>query len=156
MSPIVSSASAICAAALFSLLPATSHADTFHLSARLLPLALQKPWAALPKLELGHTTHVSTIGMLPALSSTRLPLAIDPALATWGTQDNLSLSLKLELPSTTTPDDDRPNTDLLASLNLPQAVPPLIRYTDEATDVTLSISPGSPCTAACLKLAGSF
>ena len=36
------------------------------------------------------------------------------------------------------------------------AIPTLLHYTSEDTDVKLSIAPGSPCTGACLKLAGSF
>lgn len=36
------------------------------------------------------------------------------------------------------------------------SVPPLLRYTQGAGDVSLSLSPGSPCTAACVKLQGSF
>ena len=36
------------------------------------------------------------------------------------------------------------------------AVPTLLHYTSEDTNLALSIAPGSPCTGACLKLAGSF
>lgn len=41
-------------------------------------------------------------------------------------------------------------------LGLGQAIPPLLRYSDEETNVSVSISPGGPCTGACLKVAGSF
>jgi len=37
------------------------------------------------------------------------------------------------------------------------AIPTLLHYSHhEGADITLSIAPGSPCTGACLKLAGSF
>jgi membrane-associated phospholipid phosphatase len=36
------------------------------------------------------------------------------------------------------------------------AIPTLLHYEHEDTDLALSIAPGSPCTGACLKLAGSF
>jgi membrane-associated phospholipid phosphatase len=40
------------------------------------------------------------------------------------------------------------------------AVPTLLHYTGNRKglrpDVSLSVSPGAPCTGACLKLAGSF
>jgi membrane-associated phospholipid phosphatase len=36
------------------------------------------------------------------------------------------------------------------------AIPTLLHYTNEDTELALSIAPGSPCTGACLKLAGSF
>jgi membrane-associated phospholipid phosphatase len=36
------------------------------------------------------------------------------------------------------------------------AVPTLLHYAHHETDVKLSIVPGGPCTAACLKLSGSF
>jgi hypothetical protein len=51
-------------------------------------------------------------------------------------------------------------SDVLAGLgtdfDIGYAMPTLLHYTSEDTDVKLSISPGSPCTGACLKLAGSF
>jgi hypothetical protein len=43
-----------------------------------------------------------------------------------------------------------------AASGIGYAIPTLLHYTSEDTDVKLSISPGSPCTGACLKLAGSF
>jgi hypothetical protein len=48
--------------------------------------------------------------------------------------------------------------DLLADLgvNAGSVAPTLLRYSDEETNVSLLISPGGPCTGACLKLAGSF
>ena len=36
------------------------------------------------------------------------------------------------------------------------AVPTLLHYAHRKTEVSLSIAPGGPCTAACLKLSGSF
>ncbi len=36
------------------------------------------------------------------------------------------------------------------------AVPTLLHYARPAGDVSVSLSPGSPCTGACLKVAGSF
>lgn len=36
------------------------------------------------------------------------------------------------------------------------AVPTLLHYARRETEVSLSIAPGGPCTAACLKLSGSF
>lgn len=36
------------------------------------------------------------------------------------------------------------------------AVPTLLHYSHEDTNVSVSLAPGSPCTGACLKIAGSF
>ncbi|HVY25159.1 MAG TPA: hypothetical protein VHB79_01355 [Polyangiaceae bacterium] len=35
-------------------------------------------------------------------------------------------------------------------------VPALVHYEHESGDVSLSLSPGGPCTGACVKLAGTF
>jgi hypothetical protein len=48
---------------------------------------------------------------------------------------------------------DRPHT---ANVLTPFGIPPLLRYADEETIVSVSIAPGGPCTGACLKVAGSF
>jgi hypothetical protein len=149
MSAIASYTTAVCAAALVALLPASSRADT---SSRLLPVLSQR-WAPL-KLE---GALLMQADVLPGLEVPRLPPALDPAALTWWTERGRGLPLKLELSHSKTLGDDGPRTvDLLAGLNLPNAVPPLIRYSDDETDLTLSLSPGSPCTAACLKFAGSF
>lgn len=51
-------------------------------------------------------------------------------------------------------------TDVIAGFGfgfgLGYAVPTLLHYAHRKTDVSLSIVPGGPCTAACLKLSGSF
>ena len=39
---------------------------------------------------------------------------------------------------------------------LAPGVPALFHISGEGSDISVSLSPGSPCTAACLKLAGSF
>jgi membrane-associated phospholipid phosphatase len=51
-------------------------------------------------------------------------------------------------------------TDVIAGFGMGfgigYAVPTLLHYSHSGTDVTVSVSPGGPCTAACLKVAGSF
>jgi len=147
MVPLVRHATAICAAALVALLPAASRADSFRVIARAVPALQQHGWA----LRLGHPRPL----VARDLPAPLLPLSIDPVVASWWAPETRNLPLEIELrrPTTTL---DAPRSVTRISLNLPDSVPPLIRYSDEATDVTLSISPGSPCTGACLKLAGSF
>ena len=152
MSSIAPCTSAICVALLAALIPASADA-----AGNLTPVPLagwQRPWIAPPKLKL---TSVSATAF-PALSETsgsRWALALDPAFATAWTAPP-RIPLQLELSSTAPTPSGMDNGEPLLGLNLPSQVPPLIRYTDDTTDVTLSISPGSPCTGACLKLAGSF
>ncbi len=149
MVSIVSQATAICAAALVALLPQTSRADTSSVVAHALPTLRSNAWGFV-------LSRPSPFGVPPDLAAPRLPRTTDPVIAGWWPQDVGRLPLKLELKPPVSLEDDERKVDLLPGLNLPASVPPLIRYTDEATDVTLSISPGSPCTGACLKLAGSF
>jgi len=51
-------------------------------------------------------------------------------------------------------------TDVIAGFGMGfgigYAVPTLLHYAREDTQVSLSIAPGAPCTGACLKLSGSF
>ncbi|RYZ06158.1 MAG: hypothetical protein EOO73_17280 [Myxococcales bacterium] len=51
-------------------------------------------------------------------------------------------------------------TDVLADLGMRSGtgyvVPTLLHYSDEETNVSVTIQPGGPCTGACLKVAGSF
>jgi hypothetical protein len=155
MSSIVSRTTAACAAALTLLCGANSNADAAGTAPRLNG-TWQQPWVALPKLQLTPPSPPRVPGTLPALTGPRLPLAIDPAFAAWSASRHRPQPLNLELTEAASPDETPRDGDLLSTLTLPARVPPLIRYTDEATDVTLSIIPGSPCTGACLKLAGSF
>jgi hypothetical protein len=144
MSSIVPCLGAACAAALLTT-AAPGFADTFA-TKRLPPAIWQRAWQS----------PARSFSTLPDLRGARLPLTIRPVVAAWWTPPSAS-TLKLELiPIDPSLAASPRSVDLLAGLSLPDGVPPLIRYTDEATDVTLSISPGSPCTAACLKVAGSF
>jgi len=51
-------------------------------------------------------------------------------------------------------------TDVIAGFGMGfgigYAVPTLLHYSHSSTDVTVSLAPGGPCTAACLKVSGSF
>lgn len=51
-------------------------------------------------------------------------------------------------------------TDVIAGFGvgfgIGYAVPTLLHYSHDDTDVRITLSPGSPCTGACLKIAGSF
>jgi len=153
MVSLVSQTTAICAAALVALLPGVSQADTASVTAHARPVVPPRAWAM----------SRSGVGALGAESELPTPLlslgvdslALDPVIASWWTPDGRT-PLKLELRHPVTLAESPASVDLLAGLNLSNSVPPLIRYTDDETDLTLSISPGSPCTGACLKLAGSF
>lgn len=154
MSAIAPCTSAICVALLAALIPASADA-----AGNLTPVPLaawQRPWTALPKLQLAPLNAGTVFPALPETSGRRWSLALDPAFATAWTTTPPRIPLQLELSSTTPAPTGSGNGEVPSGLNLPAQVPPLIRYTDETTDVTLSISPGSPCTGACLKLAGSF
>ncbi len=154
MSAIVPCTSAICAALLVALLPAT--ADAAGTLAPVPVAGWQRPWPALAKLQLTPLRNVSELDSLPSLTAPRLALALEPDLATTWTTQAAAVPLKLELDHRSASKQGSASSDRLLGLNLPAEVPPLIRYSDEDTHVTLSISPGSPCTGACLKLAGSF
>lgn len=144
--------SAICAGLLLALLPARADAAG---TLTPVPLAWQRPWSSLPKLELAAPHPLRGLDVLPDVTRSHLALTVDPRFASrWPLQSPL-LPLSLE-PDHAASNEAQGSTDLPLGLNLPATVPPLIRYTDETTDVTLSISPGSPCTGACLRLAGSF
>jgi len=153
MSAFVSCTTAICAALLVALAPAG--ADAAGTIAPLPIAGWQRPWTALPKLQLTPLRSANELGSLPHLATPRLALAIDRDLAATWTTRPAATPLLLEL-SQEPAAEAAPAADRLLGLNLPAEVPPLIRYIDEDTHVTLSISPGSPCTGACLRLAGSF
>lgn len=145
--------SALCGALLLALVPARAEAAGVLTP---LPLAWQRSWSALPKLELTPPSQLNGLEALPNMAKPRLSFTIDRSLAAPWTAGPSLVPFNLELDPGSSNDDASPGTELPLGLNLPAQVPPLIRYSDETTDVTLSISPGSPCTGACLKLAGSF
>jgi hypothetical protein len=152
----VSRITAACLAALTLLCSAHGHAADTAVAPPRLDGIWQQPWVALPKLELKPPSAARPLSVVPELTATQLPAAIDPAFAAWSTSHRRPRPLQLDLTDAPSTEEPSRDADLLSTLNLPAHVPPLIRYTDEATDVTLSIIPGSPCTGACLKLAGSF
>jgi hypothetical protein len=145
--------SALCAALLVALAPARADASGVLTP---LPLAWQRSWSALPKLELTPPSHLHGLEAVPNVKGSRLALKMDRDFtAAWNPGQAL-LPFRIELGNRSLNDATSPSAELPLGLNLPAQVPPLIRYSDETTNVTLSISPGSPCTGACLKLAGSF
>lgn len=165
MLPLAPYTSVVCAAALVAL-PATSHADVARL--RLVP-ALWPEHAVLtlsrqPRLELPARAltlappRLALSSPLPLASPLPLtpPLALEPSLSAYLPSTSAAPVVELDLRHLDTKNQEPGSPDLFAGLNLPAEVPPLLRYTHEDTDVALSISPGSPCTGACLKLAGSF
>jgi hypothetical protein len=153
MSSIAPLTSAVCAALLVALLP--SSADATGNLAPLPIAAWQGPWTVFPKLELTHPSEMSVFDSLSDATKPRLALALDSVFpTTWTAPERVPL--QLELGHAPTLSATTPNGEAAVRLDLPAQVPPLIRYTDETTDVTLSIIPGSPCTGACLKLAGRF
>jgi hypothetical protein len=94
---------------------------------------------------------------LPLFTAPLAPLVIDPLVASWLARGNTRAALNLELVGAEAPViADRRSTDVLAGLGAGYAIPTLLHYAYEDTNVALSIAPGSPCTGACLKLAGSF
>ncbi|HYP88285.1 MAG TPA: hypothetical protein VEQ59_09025 [Polyangiaceae bacterium] len=160
----VSTTLALGAAALVALLPATSQADTVGFSTRLLPAMWQRSWAPLLRLDrVSKLVSLSIETPRPRRSVTAvhptariLPLAIDPAAATWWTRPTSSTPLSLELGDLASITQEPQTSDAPSLMSVPYAVPALLRYSNEDTKVALSISPGSPCTGACLKLEGSF
>jgi hypothetical protein len=160
----VSTTLALGAAALVALLPATSQADTVGFSTRLLPAMWQRSWAPLLRLDrVSKLVPLSVQTPRPHRSFNAvhptapiLPLAIDPAAAAWWTRPTSSTPLSLELSDSASITQEPQTSDVPSLMSVPYAVPALLRYSNEDTKVALSISPGSPCTGACLKLEGSF
>jgi hypothetical protein len=145
--------SALCAALLLALVPARADATGVLTP---LPLAWQRSWSALPKLELTPPRRLNGLNAVPDVARPHLALTLDRGFAPPWTSGQPLIPLWLELGDRSPNEDASAGDEPPAGLRLPRQVPPLIRYSDETTDVTLSISPGSPCTGACLKLAGSF
>lgn len=106
----------------------------------------------------------------PYYAAPLLPL-IEPTMAAWAVRGE-SKTTALELggaptfsyagsssDSTALGSDRNYQTDVIGSLTrlgVTTAGPTLLRYSDEETNVSVIISPGGPCTGACLKVAGSF
>ncbi|HYQ14240.1 MAG TPA: hypothetical protein VEQ58_00725 [Polyangiaceae bacterium] len=168
----VSHTLAFCGAALVALLPATSHADTVSFSTHLLPAMWHRQWAPLLRLDrvahaIGVATPMMALGRaepsrtesqsFTALRTTRLlPLSIDPTAAAWWSRPSLTTPMKLELSDAAALAQEQASSETPALPSVPYGMPALLRYSNEDTNVALSISPGSPCTGACLKVEGSF
>jgi hypothetical protein len=95
-----------------------------------------------------------------ALAETRAPIShrlLDPLLVARLGRELASNARGPRQRLIDTPSDSDVEASVAASsAAVGYAMPPLLRYARDAGDVSLSLSPGSPCTAACVKLQGSF
>lgn len=143
-------------------------ADARYYAAPLLPLPVE-PLIAAWRTRAGSEAAVeSELMSLRALSysgpfyraSTRLFVRENPD--TSDSRDTESIETVALAVGVTRPASDRQDTSnapaagLGTGLGIGYAVPPLLRYSDEQTNLSVSIIPGGPCTGACLKVAGSF
>jgi hypothetical protein len=115
-------------------------------------------WPIRPRYELSMRPPAAPLGH-PGGASLRAPLVVVPELVTpsltsgRGSGGPLALGLRFRT------DPVRETTAEPRSFVMPRlddAVPPLLRYSSDEANVSVSIAPGGPCTAACLKVAGSF
>lgn len=106
----------------------------------------------------GHTSIAATSAGLVCANHARLPL--------WGhpVADAAACALSTTAAAFTgvsrIMSDRHYTTDVLAGFGfgfgVGYAVPMLLHYSRARTDIALSLSPGGPCTGACLRLSGSF
>ena len=115
------------------------------------PSALQRSeWRAPPRLDEAFA---------PARWQPTYPLLTAPQLRVWLFRDEVTRTFIPTLADLQNYERPYVADDALAGLggstNLRPSWPRL-HYRDADGDVSLTLSPGSPCTGACLKVAGSF
>jgi hypothetical protein len=108
----------------------------------------RRDWSTLSRVETAAT---------PARWETMRPLLLSQPLATWmlpeAGRPSLSLTLSSLLDASPHYADDA-TAGLSAGLGLRKTL--LLHQWGADSDVSLTLAPGSPCTGACLKVAGSF
>lgn len=108
------------------------------------------------------------VGDLPYYAAPAIPLVIDPLVAAWIARGDTKTAVNLELMSLEAfsyAGDRHDTSEVLAGFGVGfgvgYAVPTMLHYTRDKNagkrpNVSFSVSPGAPCTGACLKVAGSF
>lgn len=87
------------------------------------------------------------------------PLLLTPPMATWLLPQDSRPILRLDdagWSSLSHHYADDSTVGLSAGLDLRNTMPALLHYRGTDSGVSLTLAPGSPCTGACLKVAGSF
>lgn len=87
------------------------------------------------------------------------PLLLTPPLTAWMSRENAQPTLRWDLGAWSELGRhyaDDATAGLNAGVGLHTTLPPLLHYRSTDTGVSLTLAPGSPCTGACLKVAGSF
>jgi membrane-associated phospholipid phosphatase len=107
----------------------------------------------------GHTSISATSAGLVCANHARMPLWGHPVADAGACV--LATSSAVATGVTRLAADRHYSTDVLAGFGLGfgigYAVPTLLHYTrSKASTVSVSVAPGSPCTGACLKIAGTF
>lgn len=95
----------------------------------------------------------------PLRWETVYPLRLTPSLATWLLPEGGPLRLRWDLNEWSALGHhyaDDATLGLSAGLGLRNPLPTLLRYRGSDSGVSLTLAPGSPCTGACLNVAGSF
>jgi hypothetical protein len=83
-----------------------------------------------------------------------VPELVPPSLHAGRAADR-NVALELGFPQASDGNDaEAPRAFVMPRID--DAVPALLRYSSDEANVSVSIAPGGPCTAACLKVAGSF
>jgi hypothetical protein len=134
---------------LLSLSSAVSFADVSALPGDGPTLSLgRRDWSTLSRVE-GPAT--------PARWDAMRPLLLSPPLARWLLPEPGTPRLSLALaswPDASPHHADDATVGLSAGLGLRKTL--LLHQFGADSDVSLTLAPGSPCTGACLKVAGSF
>lgn len=101
---------------------------------------------------------VTSAAETPERWDTFRPLLLMPPPALQMLPEAEQLTLRLELTWSELPHHyaDDATAGLGAGLGLRHTLPTLFHYRSDDSAVSLTLAPGSPCTGACLKVAGAF
>lgn len=111
-------------------------------------------WTIRPRYELSMRLSSAPLGRPRWAPLMVVPELVTPSLKAGRAADS-NVAFELGFPKTSEGNDTAaPRSFVMPRLD--DAVPTLLRYSSDEANVSVSIAPGGPCTAACLKVAGSF
>lgn len=121
------------------------------------------PWSDGPAPSLGRRDWSilsrAQVSAAPSRWEAVHPLLLRPPVAAWLLPESSPPALRLDLTEWSAVSDhfaDDATVGLGAGLGLRNSLPTLLRYRASDSGVSLTLAPGSPCTGACLNVAGSF
>lgn len=115
----------------------------------------QRDWSTPSRFQPSRFQAIATPVQWDALP----PLLLTPPLAAWMSRENAQPTLRWDLGAWSELGHhyaDDATAGLNAGAGLHTTLPTLLQYRSTDTGVSLTLAPGSPCTGACLKVAGSF